>query len=89
MADDSIRTLFDKVDGLTIQTTRIETLLVENVIAGQKSINSRLDAHSRRLSDLENMSTRALTVKQIFVWSVSTGLLIAGLIIAAVELIIK
>lgn len=74
MADETIRTLFSKVDDLTIQTTRIETLLVETVIANQKTNNERLDRHSQkidiafeRIKELENDKKHIISIKNIII----------------------
>lgn len=72
MADETIRVLFNKVDELTVQTTRIETLLVETVIANQKNNAERLDRHSRkidvafeRIKELENDKKHIISIKNV------------------------
>ncbi len=51
MSDESIRTLFDKVDALTIQVTKIETLLIDTVIANQERNNDRLNRHRQNINE--------------------------------------
>ena len=72
MADETIRVLFNKVDELTVQTTRIETLLVETVIANQKNNAERLDRHSKkidvafeRIKELENDKKHIISIKNL------------------------
>lgn len=74
MADETIRVLFNKVDELTVQTTRIETLLVETVIANQKNNAERLDRHSKkidaafeRIKELENDKKHIISIKNLVI----------------------
>ena len=64
MADDTIRVLFNKIDELTVQVTRLETLLVNSVIVNQKHNAERLDRHSKKLDDafkrIENLEKKKM-----------------------------
>lgn len=76
MADENIRTLFNEVGDLKVQLTRVETLLVETVIANQKNNTERLDRHRRDIDEafrqieeikhtIEQTKVRALTVRDM------------------------
>lgn len=74
MADETIRVLFTKVDELTVQMTRVETLLVETVIANQKNNSERLDRHSKkidvafeRIKELENDKKHIISIKNLVI----------------------
>ena len=74
MADETIRVLFTKVDELTVQMTRVETLLVETVIANQKNNAERLDRHSKkidvafeRIKELENDKKQIVSIKNLVI----------------------
>lgn len=74
MADETIRVLFTKVDELTVQMTRVETLLVETVIANQKNNTERLDRHSKkidvafeRIKELENDKKHIISIKNLVI----------------------
>ena len=54
MADESIRKLFDNLDEMKIQVTRIEVLLTETVLVSQQKSNQRLDRHRIEINTLKD-----------------------------------
>lgn len=54
MADESIRKLFDNLDEMKIQVTRIEVLLTETVLVSQQKANKRLDRHRIEINTLKD-----------------------------------
>ena len=74
MADETIRVLFTKVDELTVQMTRVETLLVETVITNQKNNAERLDRKRKkidvafeRIKELENDKKHIISIKNLVI----------------------
>lgn len=95
MADETIRTLFNKVDDLTVQTTRIETLLVETVIANQKANSERLNRHREdinkafdEINQLKHAKEKVISFKNLvvgFIGLVATCTTIAISIVQIME----
>ena len=54
MADESIRKLFDNLDEMKVQVTRIEVLLTETVLVSQQKANQRLDRHRIEINTLKD-----------------------------------
>lgn len=53
MSDDTIQRLFNKLDNLTIQMTKIETLVEEKLLANQEHNVKRLDRHRKDINMLK------------------------------------
>ncbi len=94
MADEITRTLFNKVEELKVQTTRIETLLVETVIAHQKEINERLDRHSermrgiiKRVNALEDDKKGLLSVKKFVLGVMGVAATAITIALGAIQLL--
>lgn len=54
MSEDSIRTLFNKMDEATKEIIQIKTLLTENIIVNQRIIVERLDRHRKEINELKD-----------------------------------
>ena len=94
MPDENIRTLFNEVGDLKVQLTRVETLLVETVIANQKANNERLDRHSKkidtafeRITTLENDKKSVVSIKNLLIGAIGLTATITGIVATIIHLI--
>lgn len=84
-ADDSIRTLFTKMDKLQEHVTRLEVLMEESVFSWKRETKERLDRHGRRISALEEEIKEMNTVKKT---TASNYLNAKNIIIALLSIIV-
>lgn len=100
MSDESIRTLFDKVDDLTVQVTEIKTLLINSVIKNQNRNSERLDRHRAEINkafkeieqiknDIENTKGTAITLKNIVVGGIGLVATCTAIAVGITQLIIN
>lgn len=98
LADETIRTLFDKMDDLTIKLTQLETLLRESIIVNQTRNSERLDRHRQDIDEafrqidevkqtIEHTKIKAITTRDLIKTGFAIATASAGLAVSLTQLI--